>query len=70
MDSFTAAFGRIVEAEEGAENGSETGIKNGTLRTIDEAVVLVMKAPHTYTTEDTVEIDVHGGPYVIKRVFE
>ena len=70
MDSFTAAFGRIVEAEEGAENGTETGIKNGTLRTIDEAVVLVMKAPHTYTTEDTVEIDVHGGPYVIKRVLE
>ena len=54
MDTFTAAFGRIVD--------------NGT--TIDEAVVLVMKAPHTYTTEDTVEIDVHGGTYVMRKVLE
>ena len=32
---------------------------------IDEALVLVMKAPHTYTAEDTVEIDCHGGPYAM-----
>ena len=64
MDSFTAAFGRIVE---GLEQDVEP---EGEQVTIDEAVVLVMKAPHTYTTEDTVEIDVHGGPYVIRRVLE
>lgn len=37
---------------------------------IDECLVLYMKAPHTYTTEDTVEIDCHGGPYVMKRVLD
>ncbi len=37
---------------------------------IDECLVLAMRAPHTYTTEDTIEIDCHGGPYVMKRVLE
>ena len=34
---------------------------------IDEVMVLLMKAPNTYTREDTVEIDCHGGVYVMKR---
>ena len=29
-----------------------------------------MKAPHTYTREDTVEIDCHGGMYVLKKTLE
>ena len=37
---------------------------------IDEVMVLLMKAPNTYTREDTVEIDCHGGVYVMKRVLE
>ncbi len=37
---------------------------------IDEVLVLIMKAPHTYTRENTVEIDCHGGMYVIKKVLE
>ena len=54
MDSFTAAFGRIMDGD----------------TILDEAVVLVMKAPHTYTTEDTVEIDLHGGTYVVRKVMD
>jgi tRNA modification GTPase len=37
---------------------------------VDEVVVLLMKAPNSYTKEDTVEIDCHGGVYVMKRVLE
>ena len=37
---------------------------------LDECLVMVMRAPHTYTTEDTVEINTHGGPYVMQRVLE
>ena len=37
---------------------------------IDEVMVLVMKAPNSYTTEDTVEIDCHGGILVMKRILE
>lgn len=37
---------------------------------IDEVVVLLMKAPNSYTAEDTVEIDCHGGLVVTKRILE
>lgn len=65
MDSFTAAFGRIVENSINQESRDDSNYE-----IIDEAVVLVMKAPHTYTTEDTVEIDIHGGNYIVKRVMD
>ena len=34
---------------------------------IDEVMVLLMKAPNTYTKEDTIEIDCHGGVFVMKK---
>ncbi|MBP8714366.1 MAG: tRNA uridine-5-carboxymethylaminomethyl(34) synthesis GTPase MnmE [Lachnospiraceae bacterium] len=37
---------------------------------IDEVLVTVMKAPNTYTREDTVEINCHGGVYVTQSVLE
>lgn len=37
---------------------------------IDEVLVMLMRAPHTYTGEDTVEINCHGGVYVVKRVLD
>lgn len=37
---------------------------------IDEVLVMVMKAPKTYTGEDTVEIDCHGGVYAVQRVLQ
>ena len=54
MQSFTAAFGRICDGD----------------KKLDEVIALVMRGPHTYTTEDTVELDCHGGPLVMKRVLE
>ena len=39
-------------------------------KVIDEVMVLIMKAPNSYTTEDTVEIDCHGGTLVMKRILE
>ena len=37
---------------------------------IDEVLVMVMRAPRTFTGEDTVEIDCHGGVYAMRRVLE
>lgn len=37
---------------------------------IDEVLVMIMRGPHTYTGEDTVEIDCHGGVLAMKRVLE
>lgn len=53
MPGYTGAFGRI---------GDEGGI-------LDEGVLYVYRAPHSYTGEDCVEITCHGGAYVMSRVF-
>ncbi len=37
---------------------------------IDEVLVTVMKGPHSYTREDVVEINCHGGVVVLNRVLE
>ncbi len=37
---------------------------------IDEVLVMIMRAPRTYTREDTVEINCHGGVYVQGKVLE
>ena len=37
---------------------------------IDEVMVLLMRGPKSYTRGDTVEIDCHGGVYVMKRILE
>ena len=54
MKSHTIHYGHIVDGEE----------------TVDEVLVTVMKGPRTFTGEDTVEINCHGGTYVVKRVLE
>ena len=46
-------------------------IKNpATGTTIDEVLVSVMRAPNTYTREDIVEINCHGGILPLRKVFE
>ena len=37
---------------------------------VDEVLVMLMKAPHSYTGEDTVEIDCHGGVLAMRKVLE
>ena len=37
---------------------------------LDEVIVLLMRGPHSYTAEDTVEIDCHGGTFVMRKILE
>lgn len=37
---------------------------------LDEVLAVVMRGPHSYTAEDTVEIDCHGGVLVVKKILE
>lgn len=37
---------------------------------LDEVLVVVMRGPHSYTAEDTVEIDCHGGVLMMKKILE
>lgn len=54
MPTHTIHYGYIYDGEE----------------MIDEVLVMLMYAPRTFTGEDTVEIDCHGGVYAMKRVLE
>ena len=53
-ESHTIHYGFIVDCEE----------------TIDEVLVMIYRAPRSYTGEDVIEINCHGGAYVVKRVLE
>lgn len=68
---------RIYRSKDGKKNIKE--VKSHTIHygyicdgeeTVDEVLVMVMRGPRTYTGEDTVEIDCHGGVYAMKRVLE
>lgn len=54
VKSHTIHYGFIYDGEE----------------VVDEVLAMIMKGPRTYTGEDTVEIDCHGGVYAMKRVLE
>ena len=43
-------------------------IVNGENRTIDDVVVALFRAPHSYTGDDTVEITIHGSEYITAEV--
>ncbi len=54
IESHRLAFGQIHDPQ--------TGDK------VDEALAALMRAPHSYTREDVVEIDCHGGTVPLQRV--
>ena len=37
---------------------------------IDEVICIVMRKPHSYTAEDVVEVQCHGGPLVLKKILQ
>jgi tRNA modification GTPase len=50
---------------------AESLLRRGPVSTsIDEALTVVMRAPHSYTAEDVVEIHCHGGPFVLQYLCE
>lgn len=43
-------------------------VKNSASEIIDEAIILIMRAPHSYTKENVVEIQCHGGAAALREV--
>ena len=43
-------------------------LKNNQL--IDETLISFFKSPHSFTGEDVVEINIHGSPYILKKITE
>ena len=54
MPTHTIQYGFIADGDE----------------VIDEVLVMLMRAPRSFTAEDTVEINCHGGVYAMKRILE
>ncbi len=54
LKSYTITYGHIYDGE----------------KIVDEVLVSVMKGPHTYTREDIVEINCHGGYIITEKVLE
>lgn len=52
--SYSALFGNICDGDS----------------VLDEAICLVMRGPNSYTTEDVVEIQCHGGIVMIQKILE
>ncbi|MEA3479594.1 MAG: tRNA uridine-5-carboxymethylaminomethyl(34) synthesis GTPase MnmE [Bacteroidota bacterium] len=76
-----AAAIRITEAIfQAAASGKQLGeqqpntIHFGTIRDgeeiIDEVLVSLFKAPHSYSGEDSIEISCHGSPYIQQKILE
>ena len=75
-DSFKIIDEIFQPKKEGKKLANEKGyslhygfIKDGE-DLIDEVLVLAMRGPHSYTAEDTIEIDCHGGIYVMRKILE
>jgi tRNA modification GTPase len=56
LEAGRAIFGELIEPETGER--------------IDEVVVTFFKKPHSYTTDDVIEISAHGSPVVLRHIVE
>lgn len=56
VDSHRICYGSIIDPDAGY--------------TVDEVLLLIMKAPRSYTREDVVEIHCHGGPVPLRNILE
>ena len=66
---FTAANGKsLADAKPNTIHYGEIKDKNGN--TIDDVMVSVFKAPHSYTGEDSTEISCHGSRYILQQVMQ
>lgn len=52
MEGYTAVFGEVYDGDD----------------LIDQGIATVFRAPKSYTGEDVIELSVHGGSYIVKRV--
>lgn len=59
-----------LKKEEGGSFFYTTLRSPATQELIDEAIVLVYRAPHSYTGEDTIELQVHGGHVSSQRILK
>src|SRR6202035_112115 len=72
LDPGRAAFGELVEPTDERVGTSAPGCQaeQSSAARIDEVVVTYFAKPHSYTTDDIVEISAHGSPVVLHHIVE
>jgi tRNA modification GTPase len=72
LEPGRAVFGELVEPESATNvNAGSLGELHSPLcARIDEVVVTYFQKPHSYTTDDIVEISAHGSPVVLRHIVE
>jgi tRNA modification GTPase len=81
LEAGRAVFGELIEPSEEVKTPTLTSPKNDEVRVghsleftedhrIDEVVVTYFAKPHSYTTDDIIEISAHGSPVVLRHIVE
>jgi tRNA modification GTPase len=77
LEPGRAVFGELVEPEQDrrasldwASQETRPYMTGGDTQRIDEVVVTYFAKPHSYTSDDVVEISAHGSPVVLAHVVE
>jgi tRNA modification GTPase len=73
-----AIFGELIEScrkgemsdSSGTAAAGRTGVSDPRAQRIDEVVVTFFQKPHSYTTDDILEISAHGSPVVLRHIVE
>ena len=66
-----AIIDKVVRFRSGSASASKGYVlKYGEIPEVDEVVVGIYRAPHSYTGEDSAEICCHASPYIVSRILE
>ena len=69
--SFVAALcGKPADFRLAPRHATLVGIHDAQGRVVDRGIALYFAAPHSYTGDDVVELQLHGGPTVLRMVVE
>lgn len=61
-------YGKVVDRQ--ARHESKTGVNDQPVKVVDEALMLTFRAPRSYTAQDVVELQTHGGPAVLRSTLD
>ena len=68
--SIPALARRLLPRLPAARRASLLPVRDARGEVLDEAIVLYFPAPHSYTGEDVLEIQAHGGPVVLQSILQ
>jgi len=73
LEPGRAAFGELIEPQSNGTNTLPVPAERSSAASatrLDEVVVTYFAKPHSYTTDDIVEISAHGSPVVLRHIVE